>query len=319
LHSAQGPHSSVQKSGLPNAIGTELQLAELQIAVLHQLNNLSADTGEPIEVIRTPDGHIRVSGTILDSSLKQEIVSHLERLGDHQLLDLRLISPRDVHAQISGSQHANPEDTNVYDVDQARPGVDATLRKYFQAKGLSGERLDFAIKQYSHDALQHAQHALQHAYALDRLGSALSATELKSISLSSQEQWMGMVHKHATYLEEQLRALHTQLAEISPQAEESSDAGQLIQIEDPARFNQATSQLLHRTQDLNGDVGSLFTSNVLKAEQSDALLATTVKTIPLGQAEEITRFAVKLKTSARSALVKPQNDGDNKGIVEQPR
>jgi hypothetical protein len=154
----------------------------------------------------------------------------------------------------------------------------------------------------------------------DRLGNALSATELESIGLSSQQQWTEMVHRHATDLEEQLHALYMQLAEILPQGGESPDTPeQLIEIEGPAQFNRATSRLLHRTQDLNSDVGSLFSSNPLKVEQSDALLATTMKTIPLRQAEEITRFAVELKSSAKSAVVKPQNGGDDKGILEQPR
>jgi DNA-directed RNA polymerase specialized sigma24 family protein len=320
LHSAQGLRSSVQQESLPTVVGSELQLAQLQIAVLYQLNGLGADTGEPIEVVRASDGHIRVSGTVLDSSLKQEIISHLEALEDHQLLDLRLISPRDVHIQVSSAQQATPEGTSLYDVDQAKPEVDATLRNYFQAKGLSGERLDSAIKQYSRDALQHAQRALQHAYALDRLGSALSATELRSIGLSSQQRWTEMVNRHATDLEEQLHALHAQLAEISPQGEESPDTGERpIRIEGPAQFNQVADHLLHRTQDLNSDVGRLFTSNPVKVEQSDALLATTMKTIPLRQTEEIRRFAVELKTSAKSALEKPQNDEDDKGILEQPR
>jgi hypothetical protein len=41
--------------------------------------------------------------------------------------------------------------------------------------------------------------------------------------------------------------------------------------------------------------------------------------IPLRQAEEITRFAVELKTSGRSALEKRESNGMDKGIPEQPR
>ncbi len=57
---------------------------------------------------------------------------------------------------------------------------------------------------FSHDALEHGQRALQHAYALDRLGRALSASELRSVSLASQQQWTEMLHQHASDLEEQL-------------------------------------------------------------------------------------------------------------------
>jgi DNA-directed RNA polymerase specialized sigma24 family protein len=321
LHSTQNLHSSVQEDNLPNAIRTDLRLAQLQIAVLYQLNLLGADTGEPIEVVRTSNGHIRVSGAVVDSSLKQEIVSHLEILEDHQLLDLRLILPRDAQTQGSGAQRTTPEDTSVYDVSQAMPEIDATLRKYFQTKGLSGERLDTVIRQYSLDALQHAQRALQHAYALNRLGNALSATELKSIDLSSQQQWTEMVDKHAADLQGQLGALHGQLAEIYSSGEALPDAGNLfVQIENPMEFNHAANQLLHQTQDLNSDVGRLFTSNPSgeRHPAQDGLLATTLNAIPLRQSKEIARFATQLSSSGGAVPVNRQGNGDDK-MIPDPR
>ncbi len=315
-YSAHSPRNSVPQDRFVQTTGTGLQLAKLHIAVLHQLNDLGADTGEPIEVVRTSDGHIRVSGTILDSSLKQQIVSHLDILEDHQLLDLKLISPNDIH--VSGARKTASENARTYNVDQTKPKMDAILRRHFQAKDISGDRLDSAIKQYSQNALQHAQRALQHAYALDRLGSALSATELKSVGASSQQQWTEMLNRHATALEEQLRTLHAQLAEVSTQSYDSPDAGEpSIQIESPVQFNQAASQLLHRTQNLNSDIGRLFASNTSGAEQTDTLLETTIKAIPLHQTEEITRFAVELNSSARSKVTSPQSAEDNKRIPER--
>ena len=93
---------------LPSAIGNDVQLAELQIGVLYQLNTLGADTGEPIEVIATPDGRIRVSGTVADDALRREIVSHLQALSDHQLLDLTLTSLRDAVQVRAPDLHAAP-------------------------------------------------------------------------------------------------------------------------------------------------------------------------------------------------------------------
>jgi DNA-directed RNA polymerase specialized sigma24 family protein len=320
LHSSHGLHPSLpQQDGLPGAIGTSVQLAQLQIAVLYRLNRLGADTGEPIEVIRTPDGHIRVSGAMADSLLKRQIVSNLETLQDHQLLDLRLITPPDVLERASGAKRVIPEDTNVYDVGQAKPVVDAILRKYLQAKGVPADQLDSAAGQYSHEALQRAQRALQHAYALDRLGSALSATERKAIAPSSQQQWTEMVHKHATDLEEQLRALHGQLAEIvQPSIESPNARASLVRIENPDQFTRAADQLLHQTQDLNSDVGRLFTSNasVEKQPAQNSRLTTTMNAIPLRQAEEITRFAVELTTSGRSTLQNREHLENDKGVPE---
>jgi hypothetical protein len=304
-----GRHSSASSQEISDLTGDDVKLAQLQIAVLYQLNNLGADIGEPIEVLRTQEAHIRVSGTVANGMLRQQIVSHLETLEDHQLLDLRLLLPRDMRAQASFPRSGSSEETSVYDVDQGKPIMDVTLRKYFQTKGLSGDTLNTTVGQYSQDALQHAQRALQNAYALDRLGRALSATELKSIGLSSQQEWAEMANKHSADLKAQLNALYSQLSAILPQTAESTDrTGQLIEIDNSVQFNLAAGQILHQMQELNGNIGRLFTSNPSAAVQSapDSVLASSMSAIPLWQAEEISRFAARLGASARSVPASPR-------------
>jgi hypothetical protein len=315
-----GRHSSASSQEISDLTGDDVKLAQLQIAVLYQLNNLGADIGEPIEVLRTPEAHIRVSGTVANGMLKQQIVSHLETLEDHQLLDLRLLLQRDIRAQASLPRSGSPEKTSVYDVGQGKPIMDVTLRKYFQTKGLSGGALNTVVERYSQDALQHAQRALQNAYALDRLGRALSATELKSIGLSSQQEWAEMANKHSADLKAQLNALYSQLSTILPQAVESTDrTGQLIEIDNSVQFNLAAGQILHQMQELNGDIGRLFTSNPSAAVQSapDSLLASSMSAIPLRQAGEISRFAARLGASARSAPASPRKLRDEHAPKQQ--
>ncbi|WP_433972826.1 sigma-70 family RNA polymerase sigma factor [Tunturiibacter lichenicola] len=322
-HSAQDLHPHSGPDDLSAGTVSDVKLAQLQISVLYQLNSLQADIGEPIEVTRTPEGRLRVSGAIAEDVLKREIVSHLEALEDHQLLDLRLTSGRDLREQASSlGRPGTPEDTSVYDIGLSKPIIEATLRKHFETKGISGNALNASVGQYSRDALQHAQRALQNAYALHRLGSALSATEFSSIGLTSQEQWTEMVHKHAADLEGQLRALHGQLVEIVPFSERSSNPTEhLVEIESSSQFNNAAMELLHQTQDLNSDIGQLFTANPTAAGQSDpdSLLSTIMKAIPLWQAEQVTRFASKLKNSERSALADPAKRDDGEGTLKQPQ
>jgi hypothetical protein len=288
----------IHPHGLAIEAAGDLSLAELQIAVLYQLNRLGADTGEPIEVVRTEDAHIRVSGAIADDALKQKIVSQLQALPNHQVLDVELVSPHGVHLH-PGTPQIVSGGASVYEINQAKSAADASLRTYFQAKGLAGEQLNSAAGQFSHDALEHAQRSLQHAYALDRLGVALSAAELPLINQASLQQWTEMVDKHALVLEDQLRALHGQLKDVL--GEDSQEAvGDPIQIHDPEHFKQATDHLLHLTQDLERDVGGAFTSNGSGDAQSgqDAQLTHIVRVIPLREAEEIARFAAKLHASA---------------------
>lgn len=304
----QDRRSSANSEEMSGVAGTDVQLAELQVAVLYQLNHLGADIGEPIEVMRTPEGHILISGTVADSTLKREIVSHLEILKDHDLLDIRLISSHEMQTQASRVSPGIPESTNVYDINQGKPILDAILRKYFEAKGLSGDRVNSAVEQFSHTALQHAQRSLQNAYALDRLGNALSMTELNSIGLISQQQWTEMVVNHSSDLTEQLQQLQKQLAAVLPQASGLPEpTGESIQIETSAQFKKAAHQILRQTQELNEDVGKLLTSSSLVPGQStpEFLLTASINAIPRRQTEELSRFAAKLKASEKAAVVNP--------------
>ena len=147
---------------------------------MYELNKLGADTGEPIEVTRIPDGHVRISGMVADEMRNREITAGLEALPDHQSLDIRLASRRDRRVPTSALQSTAQPITNVYSVAQTEAPADALLQRYFAGKGWTSERVNAAAAQFSQDALGHSQRALQHAYALDRLGTAFTADELQS-------------------------------------------------------------------------------------------------------------------------------------------
>ena len=131
-----------------------MQLAELQIAVLYQLHELGADTGHPSKWLRTPEGRLRVSGTVNDDALKQAIDTQLQNLEGHERLDLSIVSFREIMIPSASKRSTAVE---AYEVTQPGFAADMRIRGYFQTKGLSGGRLDVAVALFSRDALQHAQ------------------------------------------------------------------------------------------------------------------------------------------------------------------
>jgi DNA-directed RNA polymerase specialized sigma24 family protein len=306
-----GRHSTADKDILSplnqtrsGTMVADLRLVQMQIAALYQLGKVGADTGEPIEVTRTPDGHIRVSGTVADDSRKQQISTGLNSVPDHQLLEIRLVSQSDLRMAIPSMRSTSPQATNVYSVGQTEAPAAAVLRKYFAAKGWTGERVDSAVAQFSQSALGHAQRALQHAYALDRLGSAFTAGELKSVSPASQRQWAEMAARHATALETEVNGLDKQLAQIAPaHGRTPQPEGIHLQIDNPGEFARAASQLLRQTQNLNRSVGNTFASGPAgkTAQSPDSLVADALQAIPLQSAAEIAHFASHLADSEKAA------------------
>jgi len=292
--------------------GSNTRLVQLQIAVLYELNKLGADTGEPIEVTRTSAGHIRISGTVADESRKQEIDAGLEALRDHQFLDIRLASERDLRAPASALQWATPAVTNVYSVAQTEAPADALLQKYFAGKGWTGERAKSAAAQFSQDALGHSQRALQHAYALDRLGTAFTADELQSAGQNSERQWVEMVTRHATALENELRELREQLVQIMPANSQSSTPGRgSIQLDTPANFALAATELLRQTQNLNRSIGRAFTAGSTGGEtqNADSLVNDTIRSMPTQDAARMVAFAFRLANSESAATSPTKHAG----------
>jgi len=286
----------------------DVPLVETQIAALFQLSKLGADAGEPIEVTRTRDRRISVSGTVADDSRRQQISLALASLPDHQLLEIRLMSQHDLRMPVPGLRSKSPALTSVYDFAQTDPPAVAVLRKHFGEKGWAGERIDSAVAQFSQDALGHTQLALQHAYALNRLGSAFTPVELESVDPASERQWAEMAVRHASALETELRGLDEQLTQIAPAGGnlnqgnvDQLDAGH-IRINNPGDFARAASQLLRQTQNLNRCVGDFFASVPAgKAAQGPhALAVDAMHLIPLRSATDLAAFASRLADSQKT-------------------
>jgi DNA-directed RNA polymerase specialized sigma24 family protein len=277
------------------------QQAELEVGALYQLQTLGADTGVPIEVLRSPDGRVQVSGTVPTDALRNEIIRQLSGLAGHELLDLRIVSSGGLKFAPGNPRGSVP--VEAYEVTQPGFAADERIRRYFSAEGMSGSRLDAAVGQFSRDALQHAQRALQHAYALDRLGSSVSAEELRAMRLPAQKEWTGMVDSHATGLEAELRSLHAQLAEIWSTGDEPMPISrEAVSIDDPVQFARVAAVLLRQVRELNRHTGEFFASSgkTMSETNLDASIQTIMDTIPLEQVEDVVAFTTRLARLQRN-------------------
>lgn len=281
----------------------DVRLTQLDIGVLYQLSQVDADIGEPIEVVRTPDGQIRVQGTLANNARLAQIRSRLEALPDRQYLDVRLIPRSSIGIPARPtSVSVSPSATTYATGTSSTPATEA-LRRHFQSEGLSGMALNTLIQEFSRDALEHAQHALQDAYALDRLGNVLSGTGATKINLISQQQWTEMVKKHASDLETQLNLLDNQFVTVSSLKERLPvSTGETAEIHNPAEFTRAANELLHQMQDLEHNVGRIFANTPSEGEQEtvDGLVIATRSSLPIDKAKEIGDFAGRLAVSVKS-------------------
>jgi DNA-directed RNA polymerase specialized sigma24 family protein len=292
-------HHSGEVSSLPpaaqNDSTVEVRLTELQIAALYELNKLGADTSDPIEVVREEKGRIRISGSVRGDDRRRELLLRLASLQDHQLLDIQLLSPSAVKTTPAAAS-SQPIPVNVYELNPTHPAVEPLLRRYFESHGVSGDKVDTDVMAFCREALEHGQRAVQHAYALDRLGSQIPAAQLSAISISGQRQWSEMVSQHATALTAQLRGLRDQLATISPGDTGISEAAP-IEIEDPIAFAHNAENLSRRVQELDHKTGESFAASSGSTPVETDRLLTLQTLIPLNEASQVKNFANRLNNS----------------------
>ncbi|WP_047497020.1 RNA polymerase sigma factor [Terriglobus sp. TAA 43] len=271
---------------------SETKLVQLQVETLYAMTKMQADIGEPLQILRTPDGRLLVSGVLSSESRRAEIVSRLKTLPEQQLLIVNLNTQGQYDANASSLPRSKALPVSVYSVTGAEPPADALIKRYFSTSGRSNDDQKMAASQFSRDVLENAQRALQHAYALDRLKTDFTMTELRLAGPIYQQQWAEMAATHAVELQDQLSALETQLATIAPYnkgPELLIDAG-TAPIDNPMMFAHTVSQLLRKTQELNRTIGLAFTSNAAQTSGQNAvdLLAHARASVPM---EEVTRAA----------------------------
>jgi len=288
--------STLAQHGIADHLGgTPTSLVQTEVAVLYRLSELGADVGEPIEIVRTPAGQIRVAGTVANEARKKQIVTALENIPDHQLLEIDLATQGNLRVPVPSSHSAVPA-TNVYDVARTGPLADPVLRKFFVVKGLTGNQIDAAVTHFSSEALDHAQRALQNAYALDRLGTSFSPKELQAMGPIAQRQWSEMVAQHSSALETELNALQQQLEELAPDASPMSSERRPSSIDTPQDFAGAARKLLYKMQDLNREVGIAFSAGTSgrSAQTTESSIDAVRESIPFNELEQLSAFASRL-------------------------
>ena len=154
-----------------------------------------------------------------------------------------------------------------------------------------------AMEGFSRDALGHAQRALQHAYALERLGASFTPAELQTAPRESQRMWAAMAAQHAAALESELGALRNQLQALGvPGLPISAQRSEQKGIARPEEFAHAAYSLLGLVQTMNTAIGNTFTAStaVGGTDDSEKGIAEALQTIPTVEARHMAAFTSRL-------------------------
>ena len=265
--------------------------ANLEVAVLFELFQQNVDTGQPIEVTPIAGGRIRMTGTLADTRLLGAIRERVATLPNANRADFQIYSAREA---ASATHRGKPIRQELVGGTTDAPAT-GLVRDALLARGLKGPALQSAEQEFRASALTHAQMALQHAYALDRLGSILRHNGESSLTPDARIKWAQMVERHSSAAATELQVLRLQLASIS-----AGIAGipsvTPREIADASAFARTSSDLRAKAQAVDKEVVKLFAGSAadLPATPMRDSINRLGADLPLGEADRMQSFASRL-------------------------
>jgi DNA-directed RNA polymerase specialized sigma24 family protein len=212
-----GDTERIPASPLPAVPGSPVMAtAELEVEVLRLLNQTGADLGEQINVTRTPTGVLRVEGLVESARRKSEILESLTSVKRNPAVSVD-IQTVDEALKKRPSQKSSFAPPTVESADLAdRLPVDSDLRRYFSARGASGEVLEQQIRSFAIRVANRSQQVQVHAFALRSLANRFSVEDLRAMDAEAKRKWRSMIRAHAQALARETVALRRDLENVFP-------------------------------------------------------------------------------------------------------
>lgn len=303
------PQSREMPSGLPHELTHTLDFsdnaamapgtANLEVAVLFQLFQRNLDIGQPIQVSPITGGRVRMTGTLSDAGLIAAIRQSIATLPDAGRVDFQIYSARDASSVALRGKALRQE---LIGTTSDAPATEL-VREILLARGLKGADLQSAEQEFMAAALAHAQAALQHAYALDRLGDILRLSDASSLNRDARMNWAQMVEQHSAATAMELMILRLQLDSLSPSIPvfPSVDAPR---IDDSPAFARTSSNLLAKAQSINKEIVELFAGSTidLSPKQTRQSIVHLRADLPLDEANSMRLFASRLTTRQQNVV-----------------
>jgi DNA-directed RNA polymerase specialized sigma24 family protein len=212
-----------------------LATAALEVEVLRLLNQADADLGEQIDVMRAPDGKLKVHGVIETAQRKQQILGALRSVTSNPAVRIEINTVAEaLRKQAPASQRPTEVVADVQATSSAIP-VDAELRRYLGARGVSQSQLDDDVRRFANQIVSRSRQAMYYAAAMKRLAERFSPDEVRTLEDDVRAKWLSLIRQHARSFQAEGVALRKELAPVfstpitgANDASEITDTGALI-------------------------------------------------------------------------------------------
>jgi RNA polymerase sigma factor (sigma-70 family) len=199
---------------IPNLLPSPpaLATAELEVEVIHLLNQVDAFSGDQLSVTRTPEGMLLVEGIIDTDERKQELVRALAPVGNHPAVKIMIETPAEAAKRYT-QQKARVIISEVQ-VSNKPPPAYSELRRHFTGRGTPNDQIDQAIERFADNAMSRSRRARQHAQAMKDIAVRFSLDQLSTLDERAHAQWRAMIREHAQAFQREAAILRRELEPI---------------------------------------------------------------------------------------------------------
>ena len=264
-----------------NAHSSVAATPELELKVLYILDPFRARFGDQINLVRTPDGALAVTGVVETKEIRKEIQAALSPVHDNPALTVQIQTVAEALARQQQGSPARVISREFTGSDHAMPAY-AELHRYFSHKLTTGgekqsggspedDRVDHAIRSFAARVVGRSRRVLSHAIELRQLKQRFSGPQLSVLTPDAKARWHSLLKNHADALRRESSALHEDLAPIFFNGEGSGGESRGMQISTEADLPVAIDRVFQLASSVDEAVRSAFSAS------SNAPAATFIK------------------------------------------
>jgi len=256
--------------------------AELEMDIAYLLNLAKANLDEQVSLTRTADGKLLVQAIVDTKERKREILQALRPVIDNPAV---IVAVNTVTEGARRNKRSSAVEVQQVDIDgTALIPVYPELNRYFAAQGVTGERMDEAVRQFSNRMLALSRRALRHAWALRRVANQFSAEQVRALTTEAKLKRLAIIREQASAFNQATEQLRAELQPVFFQASLSSGRADEIEINSEADMMRAIARLIDLASANDEAIRSAFTLS------SGAATTAIIKT---------TRFWLSLRSAAQ--------------------
>ncbi len=203
-----------------------LATPELEVEVLRLLNTAGGDLSDQVSVTRTPDGRLRVEGTVETARRKTEIVRALASVSKHPAVSIAVETVAEAEQRQTAAAKGSSGTIELQQVEIAttKLPVESELRRYFAGRGLSPDQLDQEMSRFANRVMHRSLQMRLYARILKQTLNRFSSDDLRALTPEARQKLMALIREQAGNLQREASTLGNELQPIVPGAATVSGA-----------------------------------------------------------------------------------------------